>query len=215
MIWMRISDPDDPRLCEVAGALKKSEIAIVPTETVYGLASTIHPDALLRVFHAKGRPDYKPVILGVADAEMARSVSSKWPPEAERLANAFWPGPLSLVVPKAERLPLLVTAGATVAVRVPQHPIAYKLIELVGQPLVLTSANVTDKPPTVSAAEAVEQLGLRASMVVDAGPAELGVASTLYSVVSGDILRQGVITGEQIESVLRGIFEESWRTFGI
>lgn len=204
MIWMRVSDADDPRLIEVAEAIKSGEIAIVPTETVYGLASTLLPEGLLKVFRAKGRPDYKPVILGVTDAEMARSVSSMWPPEAERLANAFWPGPLSLVVPKAERLPLLVTAGgATVAVRVPQHLIAYRLIELVGQPLVLTSANVTDAQPAVTASDAVEQLGFHASYIVDAGRSELGVASTVYDVIEQRVLRTGLISEEDIRARIR------------
>jgi L-threonylcarbamoyladenylate synthase len=203
MIWMRISDPSDPRLNEVADALMAGEITIIPTETVYGLASTIHPDALLKVFRAKGRPDHKPLILGVTDAEMARSVASKWPSDAERLATAFWPGPLSLVVPKAERLPLMITAGgATVAVRAPQHPIAYKLIELVGQPLVLTSANRSEESAPVTAWQAVEQLALHPSYVIDAGRSAIGSASTIYDVSSGKVAREGHISEAALNSAL-------------
>lgn len=204
MIWMRISDADDPRLDEVADALKHGEIAIVPTETVYGLACTLHPDGLLKVFRAKGRPEYKPLIVGVDSARMAESVASFWPPEAQRLADVFWPGPLSLVVPKADGLPLLVTAGGdTVAVRAPEHPIAFKFIQLVGEPIVLTSANRTDSAPPQNAPEAVEQLALCVEHVIDAGPSRHGVASTLYDVGLGRTLRQGVITEEQIRSALR------------
>jgi len=203
MIWMRVSHADDPRLAEVASSLMEGEIAVVPTETVYGLTATLDPPALLKVFYAKGRPDYKPLILGVDGPAMARSVVSAWPNEAERLADAFWPGPLSLVLPKAEGLPLLVTAGGdTVAIRVPQHPIALKLIQLVGSPLVLTSANRTDCPPPQSATEAVQQLASHVGYVVDAGPTQLGVASTVYDVATGEILRQGAVSADEISAEL-------------
>lgn len=204
MIWQRISDENDPRLADVAAALKSGELAVVPTETVYGLASTLDPDALLKVFYAKGRPEYKPLIIGVDGAEMARTVAANWPPEAQRLAEAFWPGPLSLVLPKREGMPLLVTAGGeTVAVRTPQHPVAFKLIRLVGQPLVLTSANRTGAEAPTTAAEAVAQLGLHPEFVVDSGPSRLGVASTVYDVSTREVLRQGALSEAALQSALR------------
>jgi L-threonylcarbamoyladenylate synthase len=186
-------------IAEVAEALKSGEIAIVPTETVYGLASTLEPDALLKVFRAKGRPDYKPLIVGVSSAEMAKQLVEEWPDKAEQLVSRFWPGPLSIVLPKATNIPYLVTAGGkTVAVRAPGHEITLGLIERVGKPLILTSANLTGGAAPKSAPEAVAQLGLAVSYVIDDGPATLGIESTVYDVLAGKVLRQGAIPGEDL-----------------
>ena len=197
MIWVR---PE--AIEEVAAAIADGEIAIVPTETVYGIAATLDPDALLKVFHAKGRPDHKPLIVGVANADMARQLVSEWPAKADALAERFWPGPLSLVLPKAANIPYLATAGgSTVAVRAPKHDVTLRLIELVGKPLVLTSANRSGGAPPKSAADAVAQVGMAVSYVIDDGPTSIGIESTVYDIAADIVLRQGAISIEEVRSV--------------
>ena len=197
VIWVR---PD--AIVEVAEAIAGGEIAIVPTETVYGIASTLDPGALLKVFRAKGRPDHKPLIVGVANAEMAQQIVSEWPERAEALAQRFWPGPLSLVLPKALNIPYLVTAGgSTVAVRSPKHEVTLRLIEIVGKPLVLTSANRSGGDPPQSAAEAVAQVGMSVSYVLDDGPTTIGIASTVYDLAADKVLREGAVSHADMRSV--------------
>lgn len=194
VIWVR-----QDALDEVAHALRAGDIAVVPTETVYGLASTLESDALLKVFHAKGRPDHKPLIVGVTGAQMARLLVSEWPEQADQLASRFWPGPLSLVLPKAPTMPYIVTAGGpSVAVRAPGHLIAHRLIELVGKPLVLTSANRSGGVAPRTPAEAVAQLGIAPAYVLDDGPTRIGVESTVYDVLEKTVLRQGAISEDDL-----------------
>ena len=194
MIWVRSGAVE-----EVANAIRNGEIAIVPTETVYGLASTLEPDALLKIFRAKGRPEYKPLIVGVSNAEMAKQLVAEWPERAQQLAERFWPGPLSLVLSKAPNLPYLVTAGGdTVAVRAPGNELTLRLIQLVGMPLVLTSANVSGGASPKSASEAVAQLGMAVRYVVDDGPTTFGIESTVYDVLGEKLIRAGAIRAEEI-----------------
>lgn len=198
MIWVRQSDIE-----EVANALKKGEVAIVPTETVYGVAATLSDEALAKVFHAKGRSESKPLIVGVADAAMAKKLVSTWPLQAEELVNRFWPGPLTLVLPKTDGIPDLVTAGGeTVAVRAPGHHVTLRLIEMVGAPLVLTSANRSGRSLPRSATEAVAQIGMEVAYVLDDGPTPIGIESTVYDVAAKKILRQGAVSIEDIEAAL-------------
>ncbi|MDQ2985456.1 MAG: L-threonylcarbamoyladenylate synthase [Armatimonadota bacterium] len=188
----------------MALALKAGDIVVVPTETVYGLASTLQPDALLRIFKAKGRPEYKPLIVGVDGPEMARTITGSWPAGAQTLAETFWPGPLSLVLPKSEKMPYLVTAGGpSVAVRAPAHGIAFSLIRLVGAPLVLTSANLSGGASPKTAAEVVGQLGCSPAYVFDDGPSIIGVESTVYDIAQRKVLREGSISSREIELALR------------
>nr|MBA3726973.1 threonylcarbamoyl-AMP synthase [Armatimonadota bacterium] len=172
MIWFRPTRADDPRLADVAAALLGGEIAIVPTETVYGLACVADdPKAIAKVFKAKGRAPDKPLIVAAADIDQSRALCSGWPKMAQVLARAFWPGPLTLVLPKAPAVPDLVTAGGgTVAVRVPDHPVLLRLIDMVGKPLIATSANKSNQLSPLSAQEAVGQVGLACAYVVDCGP---------------------------------------------
>jgi L-threonylcarbamoyladenylate synthase len=198
MIWVRPSDIE-----EVANALKKGEIAIVPTETVYGVAATLSDEALAKVFQAKGRSENKPLIVGVADSAMAKKLVLAWPQQAEELVNRFWPGPLTLVLPKTAGIPDLVTAGGeTVAVRAPGHHITLRLIEMVGAPLVLTSANRSGGSLPRSATEAVAQIGMEVAYVLDDGPTPVGIESTVYEVAAKKMLRQGAVSIEDIEAAL-------------
>src|SRR5687768_16104521 len=121
---------------------------------------------------------------------MARQLVSEWPDKADTLAERFWPGPLSLVLPKAKHIPYLVTAGGTtVAVRAPGHDVTLQLIELVGKPLVLTSANRSGGLTPKSAAEAVAQLGMSVAYVLDDGPTSIGIESTVYDLAADTIVR--------------------------
>jgi L-threonylcarbamoyladenylate synthase len=196
MRWVR-----ENAIEEVAEALKAGEIAIVPTETVYGIASTLNADALAKVFLAKGRPETKPLIVGVLDADMAKTVCAEWPDEAQMLAERHWPGPLSLVLPKAPRIPLMVTGGGpTIAVRAPGHPVTLALIEFVGEPIVLTSANEAGGKSARTAAEAVAQVGMGVAYVLDSGPSPVGIESTVFDVISCNVLRQGAIPRDGLKA---------------
>jgi L-threonylcarbamoyladenylate synthase len=201
MIWFRIEQDDDPRLRAVADSLLSGGIAILPTETVYGLsASALDTDAIERIIGAKGRADGKPFIILAETTDQAKSLFNEWPSRAQRLADAFWPGPVSLVLNKSELVPSAATAGGeTVAVRVPGLALLRRVISLAGVPLVSTSANRSDCPPPQTADEAVRQLGLAVDYVVDKGP-QGTVPSTLVDLTEGSlrILREGAIRTDSI-----------------
>ena len=173
-----------------------------PTETVYGLgANALDADAVARIFAAKRRPRTSPLIVHVASISMARELASAWPDAAQMLAERYWPGPLTLVVPKRDRIPDIVTAGLpTVAVRVPAHPLALELIRAAGVPIAAPSANrFTELSPT-AAGHVPDSL---ADYVVDGGPASVGIESTVLSLVAEPLLlRPGVIPVTEIESLI-------------
>ncbi|HYW11859.1 MAG TPA: L-threonylcarbamoyladenylate synthase, partial [Longimicrobium sp.] len=153
MILLRLdpASPDPAALRQAADTLRRGGLVAFPTETVYGLgAHALDPAAVARIYTAKGRPGYNPLIVHVADADAARALTSAWPDQAERLAEAFWPGPLTLVLPKYDSIPDSVTAGLpSVALRVPAHPVAHALLRLAGIPVAAPSANrSTEVSPT-------------------------------------------------------------------
>ena len=198
--------PSPAALHRAAAALKRGEPVAFPTETVYGLgANALDPAAVRRVFAEKGRPGDNPLIVHVADLPMLRRVVTRVPPEARALAQRFWPGPLTIVLPKKRVVPAVVTAGLpTVAVRVPDHPVALALIEAAGVPIAAPSANRSGRPsPTRAAHVAADFPGL---LVLDGGPARHGLESTVVSL--GDpprILRLGAIPVEELRAVLPGL----------
>lgn len=205
MKWLRPTGPDDPRLSLVAAALLDGKICIVPTETVYGLAALASDEhAILRVFDAKGRPSEKGLIVAAANAEQARRLFSNWPASAQMLAERFWPGPLTIVLPKATDVGSYLTGGQpTVAVRVPDHPILLEIIERVGEPVVATSANASAQASPRTAEGAVRQVGLACAYAVDSGPSPIGTESTIVSLVPEyRVLREGAISARQIEDEL-------------
>jgi L-threonylcarbamoyladenylate synthase len=173
-----------------------------PTETVYGLgANALDPEAVARIFAAKGRPRTSPLIVHVDSIEMARSLASKWSDAADLLARRYWPGPLSLVVPKRPLVPDIVTAGLpTVGLRMPAHPLALELIRAAGVPIAAPSANrFTELSPT-AAAHIPEAL---ADYTLDGGPARVGIESTVLSLVGvPTLLRPGVISTSELESLI-------------
>jgi L-threonylcarbamoyladenylate synthase len=191
---------------EAVTLLRRGEIVALPTETVYGLAANaLDANAVEKIYAAKGRPAHNPVIVHVASLEMARQCIAHWPEEANRLASALWPGPLTLVLPRAPIIPEVVTAGgSTVGVRFPLHPLMRKVIEQCGFPLAAPSANPANQISPTTAEHVAEGLAGRIPLIIDAGPTSVGIESTVLD-LSGEqvrILRPGMISARSIEKVL-------------
>ena len=196
----------DEQISRAAALLRSGKLVAFPTETVYGLgADALDPEAVARIFEVKGRPNTSPVIVHVSDWEMVAKVAASWPTIAQTLAEKFWPGPLTLVLPKTAAVPEIVTAGlATVGVRMPSHRVALALIKAAQVPIAAPSANrFTQLSPTT--AEHVRQgLGDRVDYILDGGPCEVGIESTVLSLAAGIplLLRPGGISRQQIEEVI-------------
>mgnify|MGYP000875666620 CR=1 FL=1 len=186
--------------------LQQGRLVAFPTETVYGLgANAFDAAAVNRIFLAKGRPADNPLIVHIADYATLPQVASHVPAQAERLMQAFWPGPLSIVLPKSERIPTVVTAGLdTVAVRWPNHPVAAALIRQAGLPVAAPSANRSGRPSPTLAEHVAEDLGDKVDLILDAGMAAIGLESTVIDVSSGEptLLRPGAVTVEDLEQIL-------------
>jgi L-threonylcarbamoyladenylate synthase len=194
-------------IVRAADALRHGKLVAFPTETVYGLgANALDDRAVARVFEAKGRPRINPIIVHVAGlADAARL--GVFNDTARKLAQAFWPGPLTLVVPRAESCPvsLLASAGlASLAIRMPSHDLARKLIATAGIPVVAPSANVSGRVSPTTAGHVLEELAGRIDMVLDGGPCEIGIESTVVSCLDDgpELLRPGGLTRRRIEEVL-------------
>ncbi|MBL8761098.1 MAG: threonylcarbamoyl-AMP synthase [Phycisphaerae bacterium] len=193
---------------EIAAAiarLKSGGVVAFPTETVYGLgADAFDAKAVARVFELKGRPANNPLIVHVSGAAMAREVVADWPREAEALAEAFWPGPLSMVLPKSARVPSIVTGGGpNVGVRCPEHPLTLALIETLGVPLVGPSANPSGRTSPTSAGHVRASFSGGDVLVLDGGVCRRGIESTVVQLVPAPrILRPGVIGAAAIERVI-------------
>ena len=184
--------------------MQAGQLVAFPTETVYGLgANALDAEAVKRIFEAKGRPFSSPLIVHVASIAMARGLAAEWPEAAQRLAEKFWPGPLTIVVPKQSNVPDIVTAGLpSVGLRVPAHPVALALLNAARIPLAAPSANrFTELSPTTAAhvREAFPDL-----FVLDGGPSSVGIESTVISFAGQTprILRPGMITRTQIEETI-------------
>lgn len=189
-----------------AQILLRGGLVAIPTETVYGLGALgLDEAAVERIFQAKERPHSDPLILHVPDASAARPLVAEWPLAAEKLAAAFWPGPLTLVLPKSDVVPLRVTAGQdSVAVRVPGHPVALALLRAVGQPVAAPSANRFGCVSPTLARHVLEDLDGRIDAVLDGGPTDVGVESTVLDLRGPEpvILRPGGVTREMLETEL-------------
>jgi L-threonylcarbamoyladenylate synthase len=187
---------------QAAALIRAGKLVAFPTETVYGLgANALDAAAVARIFEAKGRPRTSPLIVHVDSLEMARGLAAEWPAAAETLARRYWPGPLTLVVPKRPSIPDIVTAGLpTVGLRMPAHPLALELIRKAGVPIAAPSANrFTELSPTL-AGHVPEGL---ADYVVDGGPARVGIESTVLSLAGAPtLLRPGVIPLTEIEALI-------------
>jgi L-threonylcarbamoyladenylate synthase len=186
--------------------LRRGDVVAFPTETVYGLgANALDAVAVARIFEIKGRPRFDPLIVHAADTAAAEALVTEFPPEARKLAEAFWPGPLTLVLPKRDCICDIVTAGLpTVAVRVPDHPLALKLLRAVGLPLAAPSANPFGRISPTSAEHVREQLGDQVPLILDGGPCRVGLESTIVSLASARpaLLRPGGLPAEEIERLI-------------
>lgn len=191
---------------QAAALLRAGRLVAFPTETVYGLgANALDRSAVERIFDAKGRPKTSPLIVHVASIEMARSLALEWPDAAERLAQAFWPGPLTLVVRKQPCIPSIVTAGLdTVGLRMPAHPVALDLLRASGLPIAAPSANRFTELSPVTAQHVRESLGDRVQMILDGGPCSVGIESTVLSVAVEPpvLLRPGIASAQDIEALI-------------
>ena len=186
-----------------ARVLAAGGLVAFPTETVYGLgADATNGAAVARLYDAKGRPSFNPLIAHVADADAARALA-RFPPGAKRLASAFWPGPLTLVLPKLAQCPVaeLATAGLdTIAVRVPSHPLARAILLAFGRPVVAPSANSSGHVSPTTAQHVLADLGGRIELIVDGGPTPMGLESTIVACLDRPVLlRPGALTRAEIE----------------
>jgi L-threonylcarbamoyladenylate synthase len=192
-----------------ADVLRSGRLVAFPTETVYGLgADATNVDAVRKIFAAKGRPSTNPLIVHVSDAGAARRYARIWPVAADALAAKFWPGPLTLVVPKADCIVPEVSAGlATVGLRVPDHPLALELLRAFDGPIAAPSANRSSRISPTTAEHVRMELGSGVDLILDGGPCRVGIESTVLDLTRNPpmILRPGSVTREQIERVIGAV----------
>lgn len=195
----------DAAVTRAAERLRAGDPVALPTETVYGLAANAMDEAAVdRIFEIKGRPAHNPIIVHVASLDMARRCVAAWPVLAEKLARAFWPGPLTLVLPRAKEIPDIVTAGGpTVGVRWPSHPFMQAVIRACGFPLAAPSANPSGCVSPTNAEHVLKYLGDKIRLIVDGGQAQVGIESTVLdvSVQPPCLLRPGMIHAESLRAV--------------
>jgi L-threonylcarbamoyladenylate synthase len=188
-----------------ADLLAADEVVALPTETVYGLAANaLSEKAVARIYEIKGRPAHNPIIVHVAGCEMAEHCVNQWPPLADKLARAFWPGPLTLVLPRAKKVPGNVTAGGeTVGVRWPSHPFIQEVIRLCGFPLAAPSANLSNQISPTNADHVARQLAGKIPLIVDGGQAQVGIESTVVDLTAQPprLLRPGMIHEQSLMAV--------------
>lgn len=198
-------NPDPQKVGFAAALLRQGKLVAFPTETVYGLgANALDVRAVQSIFAAKGRPPTNPVIVHVADIAAARALVADWPDSAELLARRFWPGPLSIILPRADCIPDVVTAGMpTVAVRVPAHPVALALLRAAGIPIAAPSANRSTQLSPTTAQHVLSSLDGRIPLILDAGPTSGGIESTVIDLSSAPrVLRPGLVAIAELQSVL-------------
>lgn len=187
-------------------ALQSGEVVGLPTETVYGLAgNALSNEAVSKIFAAKGRPSDNPLIVHIATLEEIKPLVSNFPKDAALLADAFWPGPLTIILPKSEKIPAKTSGGLdTVAIRMPRHPIMQEMIQACGFPLAAPSANRSGAPSPTTALHVFDDLKGRVPYIVDGGPCSIGVESTVLYLVGEEplLLRPGAISPEEISAVL-------------
>ncbi len=197
--------PDEASLSLSARLLKEGSLVAFPTETVYGLgANALDREAVLSIFAAKGRPADNPLIVHIHSRDQLPGLC-EIPPLARPLMEAFWPGPLTMLFPKKDTVPAEVTAGLpTVAVRMPSHPVAAAMLRACGLPIAAPSANRSGRPSPTTAAHVLEDMRDIIPLILDGGPCEVGLESTVLDICHGDpcILRPGGVTKEMLEGVL-------------
>ena len=203
-LYLSAKDTATPSVA--AGIIKNGQLVAIPTETVYGLgADGLNPDAVAKIFLAKGRPQDNPLILHIAQAQDMEKFCHSIPDSAYRLAESFWPGPLTMVLPARDIVPKCTTAGLpTVAVRCPDNAVTREIIRLAGVPVAAPSANISGKPSTTTAQHVLHDHDGKIAAIVDGGPCQVGVESTIVDLTEARprLLRPGGITPEQLLAVL-------------
>ena len=189
-----------------AQLLRQGDLVALPTETVYGIAADArNGQAVHKIFEAKGRPQDNPLIVHICGMEMLRGIVAEVPPRAEKLAAAFWPGPLTMVMPRGREVSEVTCAGLdTVGVRMPSHPVVQAVIRASGVAFAAPSANLSAKPSPTNAQDTLADMAGRLPLILDGGESAVGVESTVVSVVGEHpmLLRPGYVTKEQMEAVL-------------
>ncbi len=203
----RVMSETDPSCALLAAQLiKDGQLVALPTETVYGLgANGLDTQAVSMIFVAKGRPQDNPLILHIAEPAQMEDFCHSIPNSAYALAEAFWPGPLTIVLPAKDCVPKCTTAGlSTVAIRCPDHPVTREVIRLAGVPIAAPSANLSGKPSTTTAQHVLDDHNGKIPLIVDGGPCRVGVESTIVDLTETPprLLRPGGITPEQLTQVL-------------
>lgn len=198
---------EDKKKIETAGdILKQGGLVAFPTETVYGLgADALNPEASKKIYAAKGRPSDNPLIVHISNMKALEKITSEIPEKAKKMAKEFWPGPLTMIFPKSEQVPLETTGGLeTVAVRMPNHPIALALIDAGGGYIAAPSANTSGKPSPTKAEHVALDMDGKIPMILDGGAVGIGIESTIvdFSTEIPMILRPGYITPEMIQKVI-------------
>jgi L-threonylcarbamoyladenylate synthase len=213
------SKPAPEAIARAAEAVRAGGLVAFPTETVYGLgANALNAAAVARIFDAKGRPATNPIIVHVASVNEAKQLVTAWPESAQRLADRFWPGPLTLVLRKAPHVPDLVTAnGPTVALRIPAHPVALALLKACNFPLAAPSANRSAELSPTLPEHVLRSLGDRIDLLLDAGPTSGGLESTVLDMTTDPplLLRPGLVTITELEALLGPIQRDTHPDQGI
>lgn len=210
-ILLRVKDPkqDISAIQAAASVLRKGGLAAIPTETVYGLAANaLDPKAVAKIFQVKNRPADNPLIVHIAELDQLPSLARNIPQAAYDLADAFWPGPLTMILSKQDCIPDIVSAGLdTVAIRFPSHPVASAVIRESGLPIAAPSANLSGSPSPTNARRCVEDLSGKVEVIIDGGDCSVGVESTVITLADNTprLLRPGFVTLEQLCSVLGNV----------
>ncbi len=203
---IKVTSPDDKNLEEAGAILKNGGLVAIPTETVYGLAANaLDSEAVKKIYQAKGRPSDNPLIVHISDLSQWKPLVREIPEKAKNLAVKYWPGPLTIILPKSDIVPAEVSGKLdTVAVRMPSNEIARAIIEKADVPLAAPSANTSGRPSPTNAKYVLSDLDGKIEMIVDAGDCEVGVESTVITLAAPvpRLLRPGAITPEMLESVL-------------
>ncbi len=203
---VKISPSDTEKLKDAANIIKNGGVVAIPTETVYGLSANAYDEnAVKKIFRAKGRPQDNPLIVHIAELSQLYEIAEAVPKAAEKLAQQFMPGPITIILPKSEKIPDIVTAGLkNVAIRMPLHKTAREFIKICGVPLAAPSANVSGSPSPTQAQHVYDDLNGKIPLIIDGGECEVGVESTVISLIGDvpELLRPGSITLAQLKSVL-------------
>lgn len=213
LVTIHEEEPARQWIQKAAKLLREGQLVALPTETVYGLgANALDPEACGRIFQVKGRPQDNPLIVHISDLTMAKSLVEEWTSQAALCAEKFWPGPLTLVLKKTSIVPEVVSGGLkTVALRMPNHPVALQVIQEAGVPIAAPSANLSGKPSPTKGIHVWRDLQGKIPLILDAGPSSVGLESTVLD-LTGEIptiLRPGGVTKEELEEVLGTVAMDS------